>query len=184
MILVERSVIEECRKGDFRNFRKIVAAASPLAFSIALRMTGDEDAATDISQETMITVWGKIEKMKSHEAFKTWLCKITVNKCYDYFRKKKSRKEFIADEKSWEFISDTVAGEIDHELDNREISLIVKQLTDKLSPRQKTVFILSDLEEMTREEISEITGMSFSNIKANLYYARKNIGEMLEKHTR
>jgi len=52
MILIERSVIEECRKGDFRNFRKVVTVASPVAFSLALRMTGDEEAASDIAQET------------------------------------------------------------------------------------------------------------------------------------
>ena len=180
MILIERSVIEECRKGDFRNFRKVVAAASPVAFSIALRMTGDEEAASDITQETMVKVWEKIESVKSAEAFKTWLCRITVNKCYDYFRKNKANPEFKPDEKSWKFISDTIGGS-DRELENKEISLIVKQLTDKLSPTQKAVFVLSDLDEMTREEIAEITGLSLKNIKANLYHARKKIGELLER---
>jgi RNA polymerase sigma-70 factor, ECF subfamily len=182
--LIERSVIEECRKGDFRNFRKVVSAAAPMAFSVALRMTGDEVSASDIAQETMVTVWEKIEKIKSADAFKTWLYRIAINKCYDYFRKNKSNPEFNPDEKSWRFISETMSGVNNHELENGEISLIVKQLTDKLSPVQKAVFVLSDIDEMTREEISEITGMNLKNIKANLYHARKKIGEMLEKHLR
>lgn len=124
MILIERSVIEECRKGDFRNFRKVVAAASPVAFSIALRMTGDEEAAADIAQETMVKVWEKIESIKSAEAFKTWLCRITINKCYDYFRKNKTNPEYKPDEKSWKFISETIGGN-DRELENREISLLL-----------------------------------------------------------
>ena len=182
MILVERSIIEECRKGDFRNFRQVVAAAGPIAFSIALRMTGDEATASDIAQETMVTVWEKIEKISSPEAFKTWLCRITVNKCYDYFRKNRSNPEFNPDEKSWRLISDTVSGTDHRELDNTGISMIVRQLTANLSPKQKAVFVLSDLDELTREEISEITGMSMKNIKASLYHARKKIGEMLEKY--
>jgi len=60
--------------------------------------------------------------------------------------------------------------------------MIISIMTEKLSPKQKSVFILSDLEEMTPEEISEITGMSRRNIKANLHYARKNIGEMIAKY--
>jgi len=182
MILIEKSVIEECRKGDFRNFRKVVTVASPVAFSLALRMTGDEEAASDIAQETMVTVWEKIEKIKSPEAFKTWLCRITINKCYDYFRYKKSSPECRQDERGWKLISDTMAGSNEAELNNNEISLIVKQLTDQLSPRQKAVFVLSDIEELTREEIAEITGLSLKNIKANLYHARKKIGELLERH--
>lgn len=51
-----------------------------------------------------------------------------------------------------------------------------------MSPTQKAVFVLSDLDEMTREEIAEITGLSLKNIKANLYHARKKIGELLERH--
>lgn len=184
MILIERSFIEECRKGDFRNFRQVVDKASPVAFSIALRMTGDEEAASDIAQDTMVTVWEKIENVKSPEAFKTWLCRIAINKCYDYFRHKKLNPELRQDEKGWKLISEKIAGSDDAGLDNNEISLIVNKLTDQLSPRQKAVFVLSEIEEMTREEIAEITGLSLKNIKANLYHARKKIGELLEKHLR
>jgi RNA polymerase sigma factor (sigma-70 family) len=67
-------------------------------------------------------------------------------------------------------------------LENSETAMIINMLTDKLSPKQKTVFVLSDLEEMTNEEISAITGMSRRNIKANLHFARKNISEMIEKY--
>ena len=55
-------------------------------------------------------------------------------------------------------------------------------LTGRLSPKQKTIFILADIEEMTGEEISQITGISKSVIKANLYYARKNISAMIRKY--
>jgi RNA polymerase sigma-70 factor (ECF subfamily) len=59
---------------------------------------------------------------------------------------------------------------------------LIRLLTEKLSPKQKAVFVLSDLEEMSNEEISEITGISRTNVKANLHYARKRISEMIEKH--
>ena len=66
-------------------------------------------------------------------------------------------------------------------MDNRETGLLINSLTDRLSARQKTVFVLSELEEMTNEEIVKVTGMSRTVIKANLYYARKKMESMLKK---
>jgi len=138
--------------------------------------------AKDIVQETMVTVWEKLNRIRSSESFKTWLYKIVVNKCYDQLRKKKNKPEIRADEKTWTYISNHISTEQSTTLGNNETARIINMLTNRLSPKQKAVFVLSDLEEMTHEEISAITGMSKRNIKANLHYARKNIGEMIEKY--
>jgi RNA polymerase sigma-70 factor (ECF subfamily) len=180
--LIDLELIEECRRGNLQNFRKLVGTVSPFAFSVAFRMLGDEEMAKDIVQETMVTVWEKLKKIRSSDSFKTWLYKIVVNKCYDQLRKMKNKPESRADEKTWNYISNHISAEQSTVLENSETAMIIKLLTDKLSPKQKAVFVLSDLEEMTNEEISEITGMSKRNIKANLHYARKNIGEMIEKY--
>jgi RNA polymerase sigma-70 factor (ECF subfamily) len=68
------------------------------------------------------------------------------------------------------------------ELENKENAQIINSLTNRLSRKQKAVFILSELEEMPGGEIAEITGMSRSAVKANLYYARKNIESLLRKY--
>ena len=145
-------------------------------------MLGDEDLAKDIIQETMITMWQKLKKIRSAEVYKTWIYRIVINKCYDQLRKRKRNPEFVTDEKTWTFISNSISEEPSSILENRETARIINLLTNKLSPKQKAVFILSDLEEMSNDEISEITGMSKSGIKANLHYARKNISEMIEKY--
>jgi RNA polymerase sigma-70 factor, ECF subfamily len=180
--LIDIKIIEECRGGNLNNFRKIVEAASPFAFSVAFRMLGDEDQAKDVVQETMVTVWQKLGKISSAGVFKTWLYRIVVNKCYDHLRTRKRNPEYSVDEKAWELLSGTISSWPSSELENSETALIISILTNKLSPKQKAVFVLSELEEMTSDEISEITGMSKLTIKANLYYARKNISEMLEKY--
>lgn len=180
--MVDPQIIEECRNGNLQNFRKLIGISSPFAFSVAFRMLGDEDLAKDVVQETMITIWEKLKKIKSAESYKTWLYRIVVNKCYDQMRIKKRHIEERADDKTWAIISDHLSGNNSSDLENRETAMIINLLTEKLSPKQKSVFVLSDLEEMTTEEISSITGMSTRNIKANLHYARKNIGEMAKKY--
>ncbi len=180
--MIDIKLIEECRGGNFENFGKVVEAASPFAYSVAFRMLGDEATAKDVVQETMVTVWKKLGKINSAAVFKTWLYRIVINKCYDYLRSRNRNMEYSINEKGWELLSDTVSHWPSSELENNEIATIISVLTDKLGRRQKAVFVLSDLEEMTADEISVITRMSKLAIKANLYYARKNMSAMLDKY--
>lgn len=181
-ILIEKEILEKCREGSLHDFRKLVDLISPFTFSVALRILGDEKEAEDIVQETMITLWKSIKKVKSTESFMTWVYRIAVNKCYDLLRKRKRKSEFIVDEKTWAVISDRISENPSTVFENNEIVQLINLLTEKLSPKQKAVFVLSDLEEMSNEEVSLITGMSRTNVKANLHYARKRIGEMIEKY--
>jgi RNA polymerase sigma-70 factor (ECF subfamily) len=181
-ILIEKEIIDECRNGNLQNFRKIVALSSPFAFTVAFRMLGDDEQAKDIVQETMITLWKNIKKIRSTESFRTWLYRIVVNKCYDQLRKKSMQKEFRTDEQTWELIVNHTISEQNSELEYKETAQIINLLTERLSPVQKAVFVLGILEEMTNDEISLITGISKRNVKANLYHARKHMSEMIKKH--
>ena len=180
--MIDINLIEECRGGNLQNFRKLVELTSPMAFSVAFRMLGDEDQAKDIVQETMVTMWQKLSKIRSAEVYKTWIYRIIVNKCYDQLRRRKKNPEFIPDEKTWKLISERMAEEAGSELENNETALVINLLTNRLSPKQKAVFVLSDIEQMTHDEISAITGMSKPGIKSNLHHARKSISEMVQKY--
>jgi len=180
--LVENELIEECRNGDLHNFRKVVEKTTPIIFQVAFRMLGDEEAARDIVQDTMVTIWQKLAKIKTADSYKTWVYRIAVNKCYDQLRKQKRQKESRYDDQAWALISNHLSEEGITELENRENARILSLLTNQLSPKQKAVFVLSELEEMNAEEIVRITGMNRAAVKANLYYARKNIRSLLQKY--
>jgi RNA polymerase sigma-70 factor (ECF subfamily) len=180
--LIDLKLIEECRGGNFNNFRKLVELTSPYAFSLAFRMLGDEDLAKDVVQETMVTIWQKLKSIKSAEVYKTWIYKVVINKCYDQLRNKKRNREYVTDGKTWQILSERISQMPSSQLENEEIARIIGILTDKLSPKQKAIFILSEIDGMTGDEISEVTGISKSVIKANLYYARKSISGMIEKY--
>ncbi len=180
--LTDIKLIEESIGGNLSSFRKLIEQTSPFAYSVAFRMLGDDDLAKDVVQETMVTIWIKLKGIRSAEVYKTWIYRIVVNKCYDQLRKRKRNPEFNADEKTWALIADRIADLPSSDMELNEISQIINLLTGKLSPKQKAIFILSEMEQMSNDEISEITGMSKSGIKANLHYARKRISEMIEKY--
>lgn len=180
--MIEKELIEECRKGNLQNFRKVVERTTPMIYSIAFRMLGDEDNARDVVQDTMVMIWQKLPGIKTAENYKTWAYRIAVNKCYDQLRKRKRLKENRYNDQAWALISNHITEEGITELENNENALIINFLTNKLSHKQKAVFILSELEELPADEISQITGMSKSAVKANLYYARNNIKSLLQKY--
>jgi len=180
--LTDHEIIEECRRGNLNSFSELVVKTSPFAFSVAFRMLGDETLAEDIVQDTMLTVWQKIGKIKSSDGFKMWLYRIVINKCYDELRRKKRSKEYTPDASEWGIISNHLSHDTIKEMENRETAALINLLTGSLSPRQKAVFVLCDLEEMSPDEASAITGMRKANVKANLHYARRRISEMINKY--
>ncbi|HOW40624.1 MAG TPA: RNA polymerase sigma factor [Bacteroidales bacterium] len=180
--MIDLKLIEQCRQGNIESFRKVIEASSPFAYSVAFKMLGDEDLAKDVVQETMITIWKKIGHIRTAQVYKTWLYRIVVNKCYDELRKARRRPEVLAAESTWVRLSDTISENGADEFTDSELAVIISKLTERLSPRQKAVFVLSELEEMTSDEIAGITGMSKTSIKANLYHARKSFREMLGKY--
>jgi RNA polymerase sigma-70 factor (ECF subfamily) len=180
--LVEKEIIEACKNGDLHDFRKLVEKTSPRIFSVAFRMLGDEDTASDVVQDTLVTVWQKLHKIKSPDSYKTWVFRITVNKCYDHLRRLKREKEMRLSDQAWSVLSNHISVNEITELDNYENAMIINFLTNNLSPRQKTVFVLSELEDLSYDEIARITGMYRSAVKANLYYARKKIGSLIKKY--
>lgn len=182
MILTDIRLIEECRRGNLESFRRLIDLTTPFAFSVAFRILGNEEKSRDIVQETMVTIWLKLKKIRSVEAYTTWVYRIVINLCYDELRKQKHIPEYSADEKTWKILAETLGEDYSGKLENEEIAKVINLLTEKLTPRQKTVFVLSEIEQLTPDEISEVTGMNKSLIKANLYHARKSIGEMLKKY--
>ena len=178
----EKTVIEECIKGNLQSFRVLVSQSVPLAFPVAFRMTGSRDEAADIVQESMVAVWKGIHSLRSAGSYKSWMYRIVVNKCYDSIRRRNSRPEFRADGKSWELIAERLSEPALPALETEEQAMILAALTEQLSPKQKAVFILSELVDLSNEEIAEISGMSRANVKANLHHARKRISELIVRH--
>ena len=106
--MIDIQLIEQCRSGNFNNFRKLVELTSPFAYSVAFRILGNEDQAKDVVQETMVTIWQQLKKIKTAEVYKTWIYRIVVNKCYDEMRKRKRNPEFVTDDHTWELISNRI----------------------------------------------------------------------------
>jgi len=173
-------LIQQSSEGDMKSFAELVDIYQPLVFRLAFRLLGNEDDAKDMVQETFIKIWSSIDKYNPDYKFSTWIYRIAGNTCYDRLRS----TLYSAEERADFDISSLsiVSGEnVESAMINKELKELIVFLTYELTPKQKLVFTLKDLEELEIDEIVTITGLTPAKIKSNLYLARKYIREKINR---
>ena len=171
-------LIERSKQNDTEAFRELVAEYQPFVFRLGFRLLCDEDEAKDIVQDTFVKVWLNLYKYKNQFRFSTWICKIACNLCYDRLRAKKHLQNNIE-------ISEQISGEnIELSIINKELGELIIGMTRYLSPKQKLVFTLRDIECLEIDDIKVITGLSAEKIKSNLYLARQYIRNRINEITK
>ncbi len=177
-----KSLINQSLNGDKTSFRKLLEFYQPFAYATAFRLVCNEYESEEIVQEAFIRVWKNLDRFDCNMRFTTWLYKIVVNLSYDKIRTARilqNKTDF--DLSNYAILNKSSAENIESGLINRELAEIIRILTGKLTPRQKLVFTLSELEGLSVDEIKTITGLTSQKIKSNLYCARQNIREKLDR---
>lgn len=143
----------------------------------------DEAEASDVVQEAFLRVWKNIDRYDPNQRFTTWLYKIVANLCVDRFRTlQRNRSIFLSRER------DPMMEDLPDERDwatlqfHEHLADIVRTLSKQLSRTQRLVFTLRDLQDLSVEEVVQITGLSVGSVKSNLHYARKSIRDILVRH--
>jgi RNA polymerase sigma-70 factor, ECF subfamily len=173
-------LISQSIHGDTASFRKLVEFHQPFAYAAAFRLLCNDYEAEEIVQEAFIRVWKHLKDFKLEMRFTTWLYKIVMNLCYDKMKAKKAHQNRIYyDLDSSVILNQSSSENIEASIINHDLAQIIRLITGDLTPRQKLVFTLTELEGFSVEEIRVITGMSADKIKSNLYCARQNIKNKL-----
>ncbi len=189
MTQIDENIISRCQAGDKEAFRPLVERCQGMVFSVALKMLADEEEAKDVVQETFLRVWMNIGTYNpryhsecggsdTSKRFTTWLYAIASRLCLDRL---KNRARIIALPEDESVLRRYASADGQRELENREWVAIVRLLAEGLSPKQRLVFTLSQLEGLSSEEVEEATGFTAKQVKSNLYVARQTIRERLKK---
>jgi RNA polymerase sigma-70 factor (ECF subfamily) len=146
----------------------------PIYWHIRRLVVSHEDAE-DILQETFIKVYRFADSFKGESRLFTWIYRIATNECSQYFRKNKSwlnKAESITDQMVRDF------SQSDNE--NSDLMLIkFQQAILSLPEKQRVVFNLRYYDELSYEEISQITNASVNTLKTNYHYAVEKVRQFL-----
>lgn len=165
---------------DPEAFAAIVRQYSQMVWRICLRILGNADEAEDAVQETFIRAWKALPGYDSRYSMATWLGTIAARLCCDTLRKRDLHRRFESDTsklREADREQDPESGNIADELERQFQKAIAS-----LSPMQRTVFVLREIEQIPFDDIRKATGWSAVQIKSNLYIARQKVRKAIEKH--
>lgn len=180
---VPEEVLIQSVKGDQRAFQKLVETYQDQAYALAMRFLRDANEAQDVVQESFIRVWKHLRSFDTERNFGAWLYKIVTNCCLDRLKALHRWRRIFRFFERDEYHSEQLLnpGDPEKEIHNRDLVHMIQELVPTLPRKQSTVFTLRDLQNLSVDEVAEVTGLSPGSVKSNLYYARRTIRQKLQK---
>jgi len=181
----ERELVSKAKQGDKEALSQLVSLYSKRIYHLGLRLTGNEQDAEDILQDTFLTMLKKINQFRGRSSFYTWLYRIAVNIGLSKIQSKKMKYHHISiDDPDIEKIhSEHIHEWSKFDFKNIRSKRFRKKLDEALEQLPeiyRTVFILRDLHELTTNETSKILQITPSNTKIRLMRSRNFLKNKLE----
>lgn len=166
-------------RGDRRAFREVVECHQSFAYAVAYRMVGNRADAEDITQEAFIRLWKNMSKYRPEIKLSTWLYKIVTNLSLDFLKSPRARgRKLNGNLDDANHIDTGLAPDVI--LQGKELHAQIEKAMEGLSPMQKAVFVLRDVEALTVEETCEVLSVSADHVKSNLFHARKKVSQKIK----
>ncbi len=171
--------IDKVLGGDAEAFGFLVDAYKNMAFTLALKLVKNREDAEELSQDSFIKAYQKLNTFKGDAKFSTWLYSIVYRNSISFLRKKKIDYTDL-NSVSFKIAEDSQVSDPINMLKFEEQKKYVQKAIDRLPEIDAFLVTLFYLNESSVEEIEEITGLSNSNVKTKLFRARKKLQESLK----
>lgn len=182
----DRDLVERCRTGDRRAFRLLVERYERMVFHTVVTMIGDPVEADDVAQEVFIKVYRSIRQFEGQSKFSVWLYRVAVNQCLDYLKYRNRRPQAVSidgimreNDGTLEFLFMDPAPAADEAYEDRQLQAAIRRILDSLTPEQRLIIRLKDIEGRSQEEIAGILGCPVGTVKSRLNRAREVLKDRL-----
>jgi RNA polymerase sigma-70 factor, ECF subfamily len=183
---VDTALVRGSKEGDLAAFQRLFEKYHRRVYNLVYRMVGNDQDASDLTQEVFIRVYNSLHLLKSEEAFFTWVRTVALNIVRDHFRKVgRTIKADSLDEKF-----DLGEGEVQREVedwssnperqfDKKDMQESVQRAISSLSEEHRSVIVLHHIEGMDVKEISAALHVPIGTVKSRLARARDELKRKL-----
>jgi RNA polymerase sigma-70 factor (ECF subfamily) len=189
MSLRERMLLGRLRERDEKAFRELVQEHRDRVFNLCYRMLGNRAEAEDVAQEVFIAVFKTVDTFREESKLSTWIYRVGVNHCKNrikYLARRHSRDQDELDEQNdpgdGALSSPSTPRRPDRQVEGAQLDKLMQDAIASLDEEQRTLVVLRDLEDLSMEEICEITGLPDGTVKSRLHRARLALRKKLQKH--
>jgi RNA polymerase sigma-70 factor (ECF subfamily) len=187
----ERRFILRLQERDERAFNELVEAYQARVFRLVFRMLGRRDEAEDMAQEVFVQVFKAVTQFRGESKLSTWIYRIAVNLCKNrtkYLARRytnaQDELEPVAERTPLSEAKGVTYGDVsrpDHMVEGYQAEQIVRRCIGELEPDFREVLVLRDVEDLSYEEIAEITGLADGTVKSRIHRARAMLKTRVER---
>ena len=183
----EAKIIRAVVDGNTNAFEDLVLEYQKQVYHIALKMTGNEEDAFDLSQEAFLKAFRSLSTFRGEAGFGSWLYRMTANLCIDFLRKKKRQGgQIISLDVEEEDRRPTELPDLRYEpqnaLEKKEVQEKVRAGLERLPHEQKLILVLRDVEGFSYQEISDALKIELGTVKSRIYRARAHLARLLTEN--
>lgn len=185
----DQYLISKVLSGDTNAFGAIIKTTERLVAQIVFKMIPNVEDRKDIAQDIYLKVFNKLAGFKYQSKLSTWIAQVAYNTCLDYLAKRKLvlpgkiYEDSRADDETFGSPGKeslfTTNNETEKMVTRKELTGILKSGIEQLPPVYKTLITLYHNEELSYEEIAQITALPGGTVKSYLSRARKALKESL-----
>jgi RNA polymerase sigma factor (sigma-70 family) len=172
-INIHEELIHRCQQGDRDAHFRLYKLYSKAMFNVGFRITGNEDDAEDVLQESFISAFRNLDGYRGDASFGSWLKKIVINKAINLLKKRKW--ELMPEDKEFDVPEEDAEQEYLPSLSIDKVRQAIQQLPDGY----RSVLSLYLLEGYDHQEIAEIMSITESTSKSQLNRAKNKLREIL-----
>ena len=172
--------IDAVKKGNVQAFSFLVEKYQKMVYTLALKLMKKSEEAEEMAQDTFVKAFQKLDSYEDKSKFSTWLYSITYNACISELRKRRIEFKSLDDRQ----VSDQDEQRMhDYYRENRkeDQEKYLNLALEKLPEDDQVLVTLYYYENQSMDEISQITGLTVSNIKVKIHRARKKMYELLHE---
>jgi len=177
----DRDLVATAITGSEGGFEELVRRYQRPISAYVYRMVGDYEAALDLTQEIFMKVYGSLARYRAEFKFSTWIYKIAHNAAVDHLRRTAAREQsLVKGPEGDQYDVPLESGRINPEIESerKERRLEIEAVVRTLPAAYRELIILRHAQDLTYEEIVDVTGLPLGTVKNRLFRAR----EMMRQH--
>lgn len=172
--------IDKVLSGDTASFTILVNRHKDMVFTIVKRILNSREDAEEIAQDVFLKTFQSLQKFKREAKFSTWLYRIAYNTAISKTRKKRIEVSAIEDSIIENYTFDEIIEELDEfSLDDKR--KYFENALKKIPEEDALLLTMFYLDEQSIDQISEISGLSVSNVKVKLHRIRKKLYHSIDE---
>jgi RNA polymerase sigma-70 factor (ECF subfamily) len=175
----DRQLVQTIRTGDADAFETLVRRKTSKVYALCYRIIGNAEDAKDISQLVFLKLWENLEKYDPSYAFDTWLYRMVTNVAIDFMRNKQSRDNAV--NSNLRLVKTAADAEQGVVVQRKEVENVFNAISNVLSPKQKTIFVMNQMEDLSSADIAKVLGCRESTVRNHLFNARKLMQRELQR---